>query len=99
MRCERNFKSTGKITYYNLSKNINNPCDGGFWSIEQLKDMSKGQKLKKFRGLSNGSLVSCYIGIGENIIDIYRPNPNAKEVFKDTEDYEAINYKRKNWYL
>ena len=32
--------------------------------MEQLKEMSKGQKLKKFKGLSNGSLVDCYVGRG-----------------------------------
>ena len=24
------YETTGKITYYNLSKNINSPCDGGY---------------------------------------------------------------------
>lgn len=88
--------TTGKILFYRLSKHINNPCDGGFWSIEQLKEMSKGQRLKKFKGLSNGSLVDCYVGIGENVVDIYRPNPNAKEVYVASEEF---NYGRNHWYL
>ena len=61
--------------------------------------MSKGQKLKKFRGLSNGSLVDCYIGIGEDVIDIYRPNPNAKEVYNKMEFQDELKYRRNNWYL
>lgn len=91
--------TTGKIVFYNLSKNINSPCDGGFWNLEQLQELSKGQKLKKFKGLSNGSLVDCYIGIGEDIIDIYRPNPNAKEVYQTMEHSDEINYRRSHWYL
>lgn len=91
--------TTGKIIFYNVSKNINNPCDGGFWNIEQLEEMSKGQKLKKFKGLSNGSLVDCYVGIGEDRVDIYRPNPNAKNVYQTMEHAEGIKYRRNHWYL
>jgi hypothetical protein len=92
-------ETTGKIVFYNLSKNINNLHSGGFWSIEQLQEMSKGQKLKKFKGLSNGSIVDCYIGIGEDVINIYRPNPNAKEVYKPMKLEDEIKYRRNNWYL
>ncbi|NLW48011.1 MAG: hypothetical protein GXY86_11850 [Firmicutes bacterium] len=92
-------KTTGKITFYNLTKNINSPCNGGFWNMEQLQEMSKGQKLKKFKGLSNGSLVDCYVGIGENVINIYRPNPNAKEVYQKMDFAEELEYRRNNWYL
>lgn len=93
------YETTGKITYYNLSKNINSPCDGGYWNLEQLEEMSKGEKLKKIKGLSNGSIVDCYIGIGENIINVYRPNPNAKEVYKEMELAQELDYRRNNWYL
>ena len=96
---EVEYDTTGKITFYNLSKNINNPCNGGFWNMEQLQEMSKGQKLKKFKGLSNGSLVDCYVGIGENVINIYRPNPNAKEVYQKMDFAEELEYRRNNWYL
>jgi len=96
---EVKWESTGKIIFYNLSKSINSPCDGGFWNMEQLQEMRQGQKLKGFKGLSNGSIVDCYIGIGEDIIDIYRPNPNAKEVYKRMELSDELNYRRNNWYL
>ena len=96
---EVEYDTTGKITFYNLSKNINNPCNGGFCNMEQLQEMSKGQKLKKFKGLSNGSLVDCYVGIGENVINIYRPNPNAKEVYQEMDFAEELEYRRNNWYL
>lgn len=91
--------TTGKVTFYNLSKNVNSPCDGGFWNIKQLKEMSKGLKLKKFKGLSNGSIVDCYAGIGENIVEIFRPNPNAKEVYNKMEHEDEMEYRRNNWYL
>ena len=96
---EVEYATTGKIIFYNLSKNISSPCDGGFWSIEQLEEISKDQKLKKFKALSNGSLVDCYIGIGKDVVNIYRPNPNAKEVYKKMDFQEELNYRRNNWYL
>lgn len=97
--CEIEHETTGKITHYNLSKNINNSSYGGFWNMEQLQEMSKGEKLKKLKGLSNGSIVDCYIGIGENSINIYRPNPNAKEVYKTMELDQEIDFRINNWYL
>ena len=96
---EVEWESTGKVTHYNLSKNINNPCDGGFWNMEQLQGMSEGQTLKKFKGYSNGSIVDCYAGIGDSIVDIYRPNPNAKEVYKPMVLEEHLNYIKNNWTL
>ena len=67
--------------------------------MEQLKEMSNGLKLKKFKGLSNGSIVDCYAGIGENIIEIFRPNPNAKEVYQPMTHEEEMKYRKENWYL
>jgi len=96
---EVEYNTTGKIVFYDVSKNINNPCGGGFWSIGQLQEMSKGQRLKKFKGLSNGSIVDCYIGISENTVNIYRPNPNAKEVYNEMEHNEELYYRKNNWYL
>ena len=97
---EFELETVGKVIYYNLSKNINNTHDGGFWTLEQLEEMSEGEILKKFKGLSNGSIVDCYIGIGKDVINIYRPNSNAKEVyipFATIED--EVEYRRTHWYL
>ncbi len=98
---EVEYKNTfGKCVFYNLSKDINNPCGGGFWNLKQLEEMSKGEKLKKFKGLSNGALVDCYVGIGKNIVNIYRPNPNAKEVYKPFKSIsEEIQYRKNHWFL
>lgn len=91
-------RTTGKITYYNLSKNIKT-YSKSFWSLEELKKVSNGAELKKVKGLSNGSIVDCYAEIKENDVIIYRPNPNAKEVYKTMEHEEGINYRCNNWYI
>lgn len=96
---ERKWHTTGKIRFFNLTKNINSPCGGGFWSLEQLYEMAGEEKLKKFKGLSNGSLVDCYAGIGKNVINIYRPNPNAKEVYKTMNHSDELKYRKEHWYL
>lgn len=93
---EVNHTTTGKVKFYELSKHIRNyPKE--FCSIEELSVMSKGEKLKKFKGINNCSIVDCYIGIGVNSINIYRPNINAKQVYKPIDG--QFEYKRNNWYL
>lgn len=96
---EVEWETTGKIIFYNLSKNIN-PHAGLFWTLEQLKEQAKNEKIKKVKGLSNGSIVDCYVGIGEDIVNIYRPNPNAKEVYLPFSTLkEEIQYRENHWYL
>ena len=51
----------------------------------------------KYTDLSNGSLVDCYYTNENNIYTVYRPNCNAKEVYKPMElkqhiEYILINY-------
>ena len=51
----------------------------------------------KYTDLSNGSLVDCYYTNENNIYTQYRPNPNAKEVYKPMGlkqhiEYISINY-------
>lgn len=48
-----------------------------FWSMEEIPE-----EAEVFTGLSNGSLVECYYLHTGNGSVIYRPNPNAKEVYK-----------------
>ena len=47
-----------------------------FWHYEELPFDAK-----PFIGLENGSYVILYAVRGENETKIYRPNPNAKEVY------------------
>ena len=91
-------ETTGKIIYYNLSKNIINDKKS-FWSLEELKERTNNAPLKKLKGLSNGSVVDCYAEIKEDEIIIYRPNPNAKEVYQPMEFKEEINYRSNKWYI
>lgn len=97
--CETEHETTGKIIHYNLSKEINRGDHGGFWSLEQLKEITNNAELKKIKGLSNGSVVDCYIKIGDDTVDIYRPNPNAKEVYKKMSLHDEIEFRKNNWYI
>lgn len=91
---------TGKITFYNLSKDIISHC-GGFWSIEQMLEQANGRRLKSFVGLSNGSLTTCYAAFDDdnNTAEILRPNPNAKEVYPTMPLGAEIAYRKNHWFL
>jgi len=88
----------GKTIYYKLSKNIiDRPLP--FSNIEQLKELSYGRKLKKVKGLSNGKIVDCYVAIGENDIEIFRPNCNVKDIYSPMSFKDEQFYKENNWFL
>jgi hypothetical protein len=88
----------GKTERFRPSKDIVEHGKG-YWTLEQLQEFAAGRKLKKVKGMSNGSLVDCYIGIGENNIEVYRPNPNAKNVYIPMELKKSISYKKTNWII
>ena len=63
-----------------------------FWKMEDIPENAV-----KYTDLSNGSLVDCYYTKENNVYTEYRPNPNAKEVYKPMElkqhiEYILINY-------
>ena len=63
-----------------------------FWKMEDIPENAV-----KYTDLSNGSLVDCYYTNENNIYTVYRPNPNAKEVYKPMGlkqhlEYISINY-------
>ena len=63
-----------------------------FWRMEDIPENAV-----KYTDLSNGSLVDCYYTNENNIYTVYRPNCNAKEVYKPMElrqhiEYILINY-------
>ena len=62
-----------------------------FWSLSELP-----REVKPFMGMSNGSLVTCYLYNDGKCLHIYRPNPNAKEVYKPLPLDEHIKFHRKN---
>ena len=63
-----------------------------FWKMEDIPENAV-----KYTDLSNGSLVDCYYTSENNIYTVYRPNCNAKEVYKPMElrqhlECISINY-------
>lgn len=60
---------------YTIDKVIND--DKGFFNLEELPEGAT-----PIQALSNGYLVTCYFKTYDDRIDFYRPNPNAKEVYK-----------------
>ena len=50
---------------------------GGFWDISEVP-----QEAQPYYDLCNGSYVQCYILDKGNEVITYKPNPNAKEVYK-----------------
>ena len=70
------------IKIYTAEKII---TEKSFWKKEEVKG------LKKVIGLSNGSKVDCYIQEIDDInVEIYRPNPNAKEVYNEYDYFNTL---------
>ena len=82
-------KSTG-LVIYECDRNFIGGSNGGFWKLE---DLPRGAK--PIKALSNGSIVDCYFtNDGRNVI-FYRPNPNAKDVYKPLSLAEHIEHTKK----
>lgn len=58
-----------------------------FWSLDELPAGAK-----PIWALSNGSVVECYFCNIEGKIMWYRPNPNAKEVYKPMSHNQQMGY-------
>lgn len=58
----------------------------GFWDISEVP-----KEAKPYYDLVNGSYVQCYILDNGNVVTTYKPNPNAKEVYKPL-DYVAYSH-------
>ena len=78
----------GKLYSYLIDSEIDEIL---FWELEEVP-----KEAKKFKGLSNGSYVDCYYIHTENGAKIFRPNPNAKEVYKPLSLDEHIKYSKIN---
>lgn len=78
-----------KRTYrrYSMSHEIND--DNLFWSLSELPEGAK-----PIEALSNGSIVTCYYYNDGKTITFYRPNPNAKEVYKSLNICDRIAHRR-----
>lgn len=62
-----------------------------FWSLSEIP-----VNAVKYKDFSNGSLVDCYCLKTETGSIVYRPNSNAKEVYKPLPLDEQIAYSRIN---
>lgn len=62
-----------------------------FWQYSQLP-----QNAKPIIGLSNGRLVTCFFTNDGETITVYRPNPNAKDVYIPMTTEEHIAYVQRN---
>lgn len=82
----------GKYGRYSISRTIDDRCGGGFWKLSDIPDDAK-----PFKALSNGSIVDCYFLNDGETIHIYRPNPNAKEVYKPLSLEDHIDFVKNNY--
>ena len=72
----RETKDCGFVREYRLSHKLTTPIDGYFWNKE---DLPAGAR--PIKALSNGSIVTCYFLNDGDTVTIYRPNPNAADVY------------------
>lgn len=84
-------KECGTWRKYSVNRLLDNPCGGGFWDLSEIPEGAK-----KIKGHSNGSIVDCYILNDGETLHIYRPNPNAKAVYKPLPIEEHIKYMREH---
>ena len=82
----------GKYRRYSISRTIDDRCGGGFWKLSDIPDDAK-----PFKAPSNGSIVDCYFLNDGETIHIYRPNPNAKEVYKPLSLEDHIDFVKNNY--
>lgn len=79
--------ATGMVARFTLDRQFVE--EGYFWNLNQIPDGAKPIKAH-----CNGSIVTCYyLNDGKNI-HWYRPNPNAKNVYKPLNIEEHIKHNR-----
>ena len=84
---ERDTPTNGIYKAFKMSHNLKDDYTGYFYKLSELP---KG--VKPFKAVSNGSIVTCYFLNDGKTIHIFRPNPNAKEVYKPLEINEHISH-------
>ncbi len=63
----------GQYQAYSLDRKL---ADRLFWRLDELP-----AEAKPIKALSNGSIVTCYYYNDGETVTLYRPNPNAKEIY------------------
>lgn len=87
---ESNHSEYGKVESF-ISTNID-VKEVSFWEVSDIPDNAS-----LYKDLSNGSLVDCYYTNINNIYTVYRPNPNAKKVYKPMDTEQHIHYILNNY--
>lgn len=86
---ERLWRDTEMIwRKYSMSHEINNN-NWYFWKLADIPENAK-----PIKALSNGKIVTCYFVNDGKTINFYRPNPNAKEVYKPLSIDDHIAHRR-----
>lgn len=67
----------GVIRTYSMSHYIDDPYERNFWDISEIPPGAK-----KIFLMTWGKMATCYRVIDGDIIHIFRPNPNAIELYK-----------------
>lgn len=78
LKCEEKTERFGLYQLYEMTHSIDD-----HHTFSKISDIP--EDAKPFKALSNGSIVTCYFTNHDKKINIYRPNPNAKEVYKPLE--------------
>lgn len=85
---EEGDEETGTVSYYKVSHKF---AEGkSFWHLSELPS-----DVEPIIGVCNGSLVVCYFKNDGETVTIYRPNPNAEEVYKPMSLDKQIAYSQK----
>ena len=74
-----------------IAKNIT-LLEQSFWEIADIPENAQ-----LYKDLSNGSLVDCYYTKENDVYTVYRPNPNAKNVYKPMEIEQHIHFILNNY--
>ena len=89
---ERRIGKAGMFRQWNIDNTELD--DAGFNDMEQIPGEAKA-----FTGLSNGSLVTCYLWNDGTTLHIRRPNPNNKGIYQPLSVEEHIDFCIKNGYV
>ena len=79
------------IKFYKTNTVLN---DMSFWELNEIP-----KHAKKIKGLSNGIIVDCYFTKENDLLTIYRPNPNAKKVYKKMDFKKELDFRKNNVYF
>lgn len=82
------------VKYYRTDTALIDMSNLTFWNLTDVPSTAT-----KIKGLSNGSIVDCYFLREGDRLTIYRPNPNAKNVYKKMEFEKELEFRRNNIYF